>query len=119
MKDYKMQQAKYKKLVNRLITEAADFNAASWHNGIAGTAMNLFGLERRTSMTWDDLALKLGEILKIPEDVARAIELPDVPPERLKYVPALSAVAVLHAAAKGNNAAAIQQQWKEICNVHP
>jgi hypothetical protein len=113
-----MQQAKYKKLVNRLVAEAADFNAASWHNGIAGTAMNLFGLERRTSMTWDDLALKLAEILKIPEDIARAIELPAVPPERLKYVPAFSAVAVLHAAAKGNDAAAIQQQWKEICDVH-
>jgi hypothetical protein len=42
-----------------------------------------------------------------------------VPPERLKYVPALNAIAVLHAAAKGNDAAAIQQQWKEICNVHP
>lgn len=112
-----MQQAKYKKLVNRLVIEAADFNAASWHNGIAGTAMNLFGVERRTSMTWDDLALKFGEILKIPEDVARAIELPDVPLERLKYVPALNAIAVLHAAAKGHSAVAIQHQWKEICDV--
>lgn len=110
-----MHAKKFERLVQRITLESASFCATSWQYGIAGTAMQLFDVQHR-NFTWAELVEKFAEVMRIPADVAYALELPDVPNEVLKYVPAHAAVMQLYAAKNGASADEIQTNWRNLCD---
>lgn len=111
-----MQTKKFARLANRLDAEASKFCATSWDFGIMGTAFSVFDVPRR-NFTWEQAVEKFAEIMHMPVDVARALELPDVPNELLKYVPAAFAIEQVKHAFNGGSAESINQRWRAICGM--
>ena len=111
-----MHAKKFDRLMNRILLETPSFCATSWHHGIMGTAFDLFDVPKRP-LTWEQGVEKFAEIMRIPVDVARAIEIPDVPNEVAKHIPASMAVMQLSFAKAGASADDIQTGWKQICGV--
>lgn len=106
---------RWQRLIAKLQTEP-DFMMTSWNNCIAGIALRMYKVDPLTIRTgWEGLAEKFSQVMRLDLEVARALVLPPIENEILKYVPASHVIPVIHFAFSGATAPEVTRMWRKIC----